>query len=83
MKAVVTGGSGFIGSRVVRLLLAAGHEVRIFSRRKDAAALFGAKVESASGDLEDVPSLISAMDGMEVLYHIGEIKNTSGNSLPG
>ncbi len=77
MRALVTGGSGFIGSEVVRRLLAAGHEVKVFSRRRDAGSLFEDKVETVQGDLEDVQSLIGALDGMEVLYHIGEIKNNS------
>ncbi len=77
MRAIVTGGSGFIGSEVVRRLLAEGNSVRVFSRRSDTASLFAGNVEVATGDLENVRSLIGALDGMDVLYHIGEIKNTS------
>ena len=77
MRALVTGGTGFIGSEVVRQLLAAGHNVSLFFRRKDAPALFRGRVEAAQGDLEHPQSLINAMDGADVLYHIGEIKNTS------
>ena len=77
MRALVTGGSGFIGSEVVRQLLAAGHDVRIFSRRKNSAAQFGGKVEVVLGNLENPQSLTGALDETDVLYHIGEIKNTS------
>ncbi len=77
MRVLVTGGTGFIGSEVVRQLIDAGHAVRIFSRKKDASALFTGNVEVAQGDLSKVRSLIDALAETDVLYHIGEIKNTS------
>ncbi|MDH4232924.1 MAG: NAD(P)-dependent oxidoreductase [Nitrospirota bacterium] len=77
MRVLVTGGTGFIGSEVVRQLLDAGHAVRIFSRRKDVSALFTGNVEVAQGDLSNARSLIEALAETDVLYHIGEIKNTS------
>jgi nucleoside-diphosphate-sugar epimerase len=78
MRALVTGGTGFIGRQVVRRLLDDNHHVRIFSRGDVNADLFRDKsVEVASGDLVNARSLIEALEGMEVLYHIGEIKNTT------
>lgn len=78
MRALVTGGTGFIGRQVVRKLLDDNHHVRLFSRGSVNADMFGDKsVEVASGDLANARSLIDALDGMEVLYHIGEIKNTT------
>ena len=78
MRALVTGGTGFIGRQVVTKLLDDNHQVRIFSRGKVNAEMFGGRsVEVASGDLVNPQSLIDALDGMEVLYHIGEIKNTT------
>ena len=78
MRALVTGGTGFIGRQVVRRLLDDNHHVRVFSRGNVNADMFGGRsVEVASGDLANARSLIDALDGMEVLYHIGEIKNTT------
>jgi len=76
MKALVTGGTGFIGSPVVDRLLAEGHVVRLFSRKpKVPERLQCRNVEAYQGDLEDASSLIKAMEGVDTLFHIGEIKN--------
>ena len=81
MKTLVTGGTGFIGSPVVDGLLAEGHAVRLFSRSPLLPArLHGRDIEVFQGSLEDAPSLIRAMAGVDVFYHIGEIKNTSRSS---
>jgi nucleoside-diphosphate-sugar epimerase len=78
MKALVTGGTGFIGSRVVARLLAERHSVRLFSRsRAIPEGLKGVDVEIFRGDLENPSTVIDAMEGMEVFYHLGEIRNTS------
>ncbi|MDA8105857.1 MAG: NAD(P)-dependent oxidoreductase [Nitrospiraceae bacterium] len=78
MKALVTGGTGFIGSSVVRLLLENGHTVRLLTRRKELPLEFkGKEVEGVHGDLKDFSSVIKAMDGMDLFYHIGEIKNVN------
>jgi UDP-glucose 4-epimerase len=78
MRALVTGGTGFIGRQVVSRLLDDNNHVRIFSRGNVNPDMFGGRaVEVASGDLADSKSLIDALDGMDVLYHIGEIKNTT------
>jgi nucleoside-diphosphate-sugar epimerase len=78
MKALVTGGTGFIGSNVVDLLVGEGHSVRLFSRKPDLPArLAGKDVTLFPGDLGDPATLLAAMDGMDVFYHIGEIRNTT------
>lgn len=78
MKALVTGGTGFIGSCVVRLLLDAGHTVRILTRRHELPKEFrGMNVELARGDLRDFPSVRRAMEGTDLFYHVGEIRNVN------
>lgn len=70
MKALVTGGSGFLGSHVVRALLGRGHEVRCLVRaasRRD--NLDGLDVEIAVGDLRDRESLDRAAAGCDTVYH--------------
>lgn len=77
MKALVTGGTGFIGSHVVEDLLAAGHSVRVLSRKQSDSAGFSGDVEVYQGNLEDPPAVIRAMKGMDILFHVGEVENTS------
>lgn len=76
MKALVTGGTGFIGSSIVDLLLREGHSVRLFSRRRELSEGLKEKdIEVFHGDLRDFASVIRAMDGIDLFFHIGEIAN--------
>jgi nucleoside-diphosphate-sugar epimerase len=78
MKALVTGGTGFIGRQVVDLLVENDHSVRLFSRKEELPGSIAGKGASLfRGDLKDPGTLLDAMEGMEVFYHIGELRNTS------
>jgi len=71
MKNLVTGGSGFVGAAVVRLLLAEGHTVRALVRRgSDLRNLEGLDIELAYGDLLEKDSLQQALKGCQRLYHV-------------
>ena len=68
---LVTGGTGFVGSHVVRALLARGRSVRCLARpasRRD--NLEGLDVEIVTGDLADPASLARALSGVHTLYHV-------------
>ncbi|MBI4300874.1 MAG: NAD-dependent epimerase/dehydratase family protein [Chloroflexi bacterium] len=74
MKALVTGATGFIGSNVVRELLAAGHEVRVLVRPgADTRNIDGLPVETAIGDLLDIESLRRAAQGCDALFHVAAL----------
>ena len=71
MKTLITGASGFIGSAVLRQLLAAGLPVRALIRAHgDTRNIDGLSVEIVYGDITDRPSLDRAMAGCSTLFHL-------------
>ncbi len=71
MTTLVTGGTGFVGSAVVRRLLAAGETVRVLTRANaDRRNLEGLAVEIATGDLLDRVSLRAALSDCDALFHV-------------
>lgn len=81
MRALVTGASGFVGSNVVRELLAAGYEVRALVRpTSNLRALSGLPIEYATGDVLDSPSVRAAATGCDVLFHTAAVFSYWGHS---
>ncbi len=71
MRYFVTGATGFIGSRLVRDLLAAGHSVVALVRNKERAReLEDAGVSIAAGDITAPETLRPAMEGADGLFHL-------------
>lgn len=74
MKALVTGGTGFVGGAVVRELLRRGHQVRVLARASSKTeALEQLGVEIARGDILDRASLTAALGGCDTLFHAAAI----------
>ena len=71
MTALVTGGAGFVGSAVVRALLARDVRVRVLARPStDLRNVASLPIELAYGDLRDPASLWAALAGCSTLYHV-------------
>ena len=68
---LVTGGTGFVGPKVVHELRAQGHEVRCLVRdRKRGAKVAAWGCELAEGDMTDAASLRAAVRGCDVVVHL-------------
>ncbi|HEY1725630.1 MAG TPA: hopanoid-associated sugar epimerase [Steroidobacteraceae bacterium] len=71
MRALVTGGSGFVGAAVARALLADGWQVRALLRPQSTRRnLDGLTVEIAAGDLTVPATLEPALQGCQALFHV-------------
>ena len=69
-NAFVTGGSGFIGGRLIERLRADGHTVRALARSDRAAARVAERgAEAVSGDLGDVAAMKVAAEGCDLAFH--------------
>jgi dihydroflavonol-4-reductase len=70
IRAFVTGGTGFIGANLVRLLISEGYAVRALVRpTSNLDNLRSLDVEIVKGDLND-PDLSQKMVGCQVLFHV-------------
>jgi uncharacterized protein YbjT (DUF2867 family) len=71
MKTLVIGGTGLVGSAVVKELLHRKADVRLMVRKQDKSVLKG--VEVAIGDLLDPPAVATALDGVDQLYLLNAV----------
>ena len=69
MKALVTGGGGFLGGAIARLLCDRGDCVRSFSRQSH-PRLDALGVEQVRGDLADPAAVSAAAAGCDVVFHV-------------
>lgn len=72
MRALVTGGAGFIGSNVVKVLLQNGIDVRVIDNLSSGNIknLDGANVDFVEGDILNEDTLSEAVKGSDVVYHL-------------
>ncbi len=74
VKALITGGTGFVGSHIVRQLLEDGHQVRVLHRSTSRLdALAGLDYESALGDILEKDALKKACEGCTWVFHVAAV----------
>ena len=72
MRVLVTGGTGYVGGRLVPALLDEGHEVRCLTRVADRLRdlPWRSRVEVAQGDVLDERALLTALRDVDVAYYL-------------
>jgi dihydroflavonol-4-reductase len=74
VKALVTGGTGFVGSHVARTLVEDGHTARVLHRHTSKLdALKDIPFESAIGDILDLDALRAACAGCDWVFHVAAV----------
>ena len=80
-RVLVTGATGYVGGRLVPLLLARGYRVRVLARERD--RLEGRswldRVELVLGDVLDPATLPAALDGVDAAYYLIHSMGSHGN----
>ena len=71
-RRLVTGATGYVGSRLVPQLLDAGYQVRALARDPDklSEVPWRANAEVFQGDLDDIESLVRAFTNVDVVYYL-------------
>ena len=77
MKALVTGGGGFLGSAIVRRLRDRGDQVTALGRRRY-PALEALGIETIQADLSDAAAIERAVAGCDTVFHVAALAGIWG-----
>jgi len=79
-RILVTGGSGFIGSALVKALVRDGHKVRVLDDNSRGAPRRLKEVENdiefIAGDIRDASAVAAAVRGMDEVHHLAYVNGT-------
>jgi len=79
-KVLVTGGTGFIGSNLVRGLLQKGYQVRVFDNnyrgKLNNIQDIAEQLEFFEGDIRSYEDVLKAVKGCQIVYHLAFINGT-------
>ena len=79
---LVTGGTGFVGRRLLEILREHGARVRALARPSSAIPAAWEEVEAVPGDLADAASLRQACAGMETVLHVAGYAHAEAADTP-
>ena len=82
IEVLVTGASGRLGVNLVKRLIKEGHEVRcLVISDEEANKLQNIDVEIVRGDLLNFESLVNAVKGVKIVYHLGALLPSLGDAF--
>lgn len=70
---LVTGGTGFIGRHLTSKLMSVGARVRVLVHNRNNPKAMDPGIEHAFGDLTDSESLLQAVRGCQVVFHVAAL----------
>jgi nucleoside-diphosphate-sugar epimerase len=77
---LITGGSGFVGGRLIERLIAKGWQIRALARSDEAVRIVNMRgAQAVRGSLDDVASLTRAAEGCGVVIHVAAHFKLWGN----
>ena len=80
---LVTGATGHIGNVLIRQLTATGEKIRALTLPgEDTLSIQDLNVEIVEGDVLDYPSLLTAFQGVDVIYHLAGLISIMPGSNP-
>lgn len=82
MKILLSGGTGFVGTEVLKQLIAAGHNVRLLTRTPERCESIRQRynVDLFFGNILHAPSISGCMDGIEAVIHLVGIISEVGEN---
>ena len=78
MKVMVTGGNGFLGSRIAARLAREGHEVYSVQRSDPAVIQKHEEITYMQADLSDRDSMMPCFEGIEAVFHVAALTGMWG-----
>ena len=77
-KVLITGGAGYVGSRLIPQLLELGHEITVYDILYygcDFLPTDNPRLKVVGGDLRDIDKLATSLEGIEMVIHLACISN--------
>ncbi len=82
MRILITGGAGFIGSHLANFLYSQGHYVRVLDDMTSGDPdQLHSDIYVKRGDVRDVPTLWSLLQGVDVVYHLAALVSVPASIL--
>jgi uncharacterized protein YbjT (DUF2867 family) len=79
MRILVTGGTGMVGSQVVRELAGSAHDVKVLTREPSKAKSFPQGVTAVAGDLREPATVRRVFDGVDAVFLLNPVSQTEAH----